>query len=113
VTQRMFDIVVRTLSDRPPAALAEVSGEIDVTSATEFTSAIHASTEVDPLIVDLTRLTYIDSAGFAALDYLLHKRAITIVINPRSLIHGAAKLVALPCYDTIADAQQAAHSASQ
>ena len=115
MTQQMFDINVRKLdtSDHRSAALAQVSGEIDVTSAAEFVQAIHATTGPDTVIVDLTGLTYIDSAGFAALDQLLHQDAITVVIGPDSPIHEAAMLVALPCHDTIADAQRASHDKLQ
>ena len=109
----MFDITSRELdiAGQPAKVLAEVSGEIDFTSATRFTRSIHSLAGPRPLVLDLTVLHYIDSAGFAALDHLLRQHAITIVLNPHSPIRTAARLVELPCYDTIADAVQAIHRA--
>jgi anti-anti-sigma factor len=110
---QLFDITSRTLdvSGHSSMVIAEVTGEIDVSCANGFAEAIHAITEPGPLIVDLSGLTYIDSAGFAALEGLLRQRGIAIVVEPHSPIHAAANLIDLPCHATIADAQQAIRGA--
>ncbi len=112
MTQQMFDITERKLdiAGQPAKLLAEVSGEIDFTNANRFARAIRSLGGPRPLVLDLTGLRYVDSAGFAALDHLLRQHAITIVLNPHSPIRAAAKLIELPCHDTIADAVQAIHS---
>ncbi len=113
MTEQMFDITSRKLdiAGEPAKVLAEVSGEIDVTNATPFTRAIRGLAGPRPLVLDLTGLKYIDSAGFAALDGLLRQHAITIVLEPHSPIRAAAMLIELPCHDSVADAVQANHSA--
>ena len=111
----MFDITNRKLdiAGQPAKVLAEVSGEIDFTNATRFTRAIRSLAGPRPLVLDLTGLHFIDSAGFAALDDLLRQHAITIVLDVHSPMHPAATLIDLPCYDTIADAVQAIQSAGR
>jgi anti-sigma B factor antagonist len=113
VTEQMFDITNRKLdiAGQPSKLLVEVSGEVDVTNATRFTRTIRGLAGSRPLVLDLTRLNYIDSAGFAALDRLLRQHAITIVLEPHSPIRAAAMLVELPCHDTVADAVRANRSA--
>lgn len=113
MNQQMFDITNRKLevAGQPSNVLVEVSGEIDVTNAPRFTRAIRGLAGPRPLVIDITGLNYIDSAGFAALDLLLRQHAITIVLEPQSPIRAAAMLIELPCHDTIAEAMLAISSA--
>jgi anti-sigma B factor antagonist len=78
-----------------------VSGEIDVTNAADFITSVDGVPGHGPLIVDLSGLRYLDSAGFAALFHMLDKLAIVVVVDPRSPIRPAATLVGLPCHDNV------------
>jgi anti-sigma B factor antagonist len=86
------------VSDRPSAASAEVAvtGEIDVTNAEEFSQSVLALDGRWPIILQLSGLGYLDSAGFAALDRLLALRVIVVVLSPESVVHKAAELMELP-----------------
>lgn len=86
------------LVDRPTdaASVATVTGEIDVTNAEDFIECIRGMSATRPIVVDLSRIRYLDSAGFAALDRLLAERTVPIVIAPDSGIHKAAVVMELP-----------------
>jgi ABC-type transporter Mla MlaB component len=99
VTTDMFRLTSRTLD--PPLVLLELDGELDVTAAQAFTEAVTDAAGRAPLVLDLTNLSYIDSAGFAALDRLLGDRRIAIVFAPHGTARGAAVLVGLPFHDTV------------
>lgn len=102
MTQALFHLTIREIADRTPVVVVvEVTGEIDATNAAEFTAAVDAVPGARPLVVDLSGLGYIDSAGFAAVDRLLSRGAVTVVLAPHSPIRAAAKLIELPCHDTI------------
>lgn len=106
VTQSLFGLTVREIAGRTRAVVVvvEATGEVDAANATEFTRAIDRVEGPRPLVVDLSGLDYLDSAGFAAVDRLLSRQAITIVIDPHSPIRVAAKLIEMPCFDTVEDA---------
>ncbi len=76
-----------------------VTGEIDVTNAGEFTQAVQALPGPRPVILQLSQLEYLDSAGFAALDNLLAQGVIVVVLSSESLVHKAAELMELPFHD--------------
>ncbi len=77
------------------------TGEIDVTNAADFIRSVEDIPAPRPLIVDLSNLHYLDSAGFAALDQLLGRRAIVIVLDPDSPVRAAAALMGLPCHHSV------------
>ena len=77
-------------------SVARVTGEVDVTNTDDFTQSITALAGVRLIVVDLSRLSYLDSGGFAALDRLLADGTVLIVIAPDSPIHSAAGVMALP-----------------
>jgi anti-anti-sigma factor len=105
VTQPLYSLTTREIPDRTTAVVVvEASGEVDATNAAEFARAIDAVEGPRPLVVDLSGLDYIDSAGFAAVDGMLDRRAIIVVLDPHSPIHAAAKLIELPSHSTIEDA---------
>lgn len=78
------------------ASLVAVSGEVDVTNVSEFTRSVLAVSDNRPIILQLSGLRYLDSAGFAAVDRLLADGAIVVVLSPDSLVHKAAELMCLP-----------------
>jgi anti-anti-sigma factor len=98
----MFRLTSRRL---PPALLVEVTGEVDVTAASDFTRAVNDL--AGPVVLELSGLSYVDSAGFAALDQLLSHPAKVAVIGPDSAIRTAANLVGLPYHDSVDDAARA------
>src|SRR5262245_47051324 len=102
VTSPTFALTVETLRiGGTSRAAVRVTGEIDVTNACDFIQTIKEMDAPRPLIVDLSNLLYVDSAGFAALDQLLAHRAVVIVLDLNSPVHTAATLMRLPCHDTI------------
>jgi anti-sigma B factor antagonist len=83
------------LGDGPVAEVA-AAGEIDATNADDFVESIAALPGARPVILELSGLQYLDSAGFAALDRLLAQGAAVIVVSPESPVHRAAQLMELP-----------------
>lgn len=73
-----------------------VTGEIDATNADEFAQSLMALDGRWPIILQLSGLGYLDSAGFAALDRLLALGVIVVVLSPDSVVHKAAELMGLP-----------------
>ena len=78
------------------ASVATVTGEIDVTNAEEFIECVDGLSATRPVVLDLSRVRYLDSAGFAALDRLLAERTVLIVIAPDSGVYRAAVVMELP-----------------
>jgi anti-sigma B factor antagonist len=89
-----------------PAEVA-VTGEVDVTNVEEFTRSVLAVPGTRPIILDLSGLKYLDSAGFAALDRLLAQNAIVVVLSPESLVYKAAELMCLPVHHDVETARRA------
>ncbi len=78
-----------------------VSGEIDVTNVADFVNAVRAVDGPRPLVLELSEMRYLDSAGFAALDQLLAERVAVVVLDTDSAIHPAAALMGVPSYETV------------
>ena len=87
---------------------AEVTftGEFDVTNVEEFTQSVLAVPVNRPIILELSGLRYLDSAGFAALDRLLAQGAVVVVLTPKSIMHRAAELMCLPFHHDTEAARQ-------
>jgi anti-sigma B factor antagonist len=75
-----------------------VTGEVDVTNVDEFTQSVLAVPGPRPVILVLSGLKYLDSAGFAALDRLLEQAAIVLVLSPDSFMYRVAELMCLPIH---------------
>jgi anti-sigma B factor antagonist len=102
VSSATFALAIETLRTGDTSrATVSVTGEIDVTNASDFVRTINEIDAPHPLIVDLSNVLYLDSAGFAALDKLLAQGAAVIVLDPNSPVHTAASLMRVPCHDTI------------
>jgi anti-sigma B factor antagonist len=84
-----------------------VTGEVDVTNVEEFTRSVLAVPDTRPIILDLSGLNYLDSAGFAALDRLLAQNAIVVVLPPESVMYKAAELMCLPLHHDVETARRA------
>jgi anti-sigma B factor antagonist len=84
-----------------------VTGEVDVTNVEEFARSVLALPGTRPIILDLSGLKYLDSAGFAALDRLLAQNAIVVVLSPESPVYKAAELMCLPLHPDVEAARRA------
>ena len=82
----------------PGAAEVTVTGEIDVTNVDEFTRSVLDVPGPRPVILQLSSVKYLDSAGFAALDRLLEQDAIVLVLSPDSFMFRVAELMCLPIH---------------
>ncbi|OBI47442.1 hypothetical protein A5707_19350 [Mycobacterium kyorinense] len=83
-----------------------VTGEIDASNADDFAKSVGALSD-EPVILDLSGLRYLDSAGFAALDRLLAAGAVVVVVSPDSVVYKAAQLMALPFHPDVETARRA------
>jgi anti-anti-sigma factor len=90
--------------------VATVTGEIDVTNADDFAESVRELSEHRPVVLDLSSLRYLDSAGFTALDRLLVEGDAVIVIALGSLVHRAAVVMELPFQPDADSALQAAQA---
>ncbi|MBV8862415.1 MAG: STAS domain-containing protein [Mycobacterium sp.] len=88
------------------ASLVAVTGEVDVTNVGEFTRSVLAVSHNRPIILQLSGLRYLDSAGFAAVDRLLAAGAVVVVLSPDSPVHKAAALMCLPFHHDTETARQ-------
>jgi anti-anti-sigma factor len=105
MSESLFTVNVRPGAHDGPAdtTVVDVTGEIDATNATEFQRAVR-DIPARPLVVDLSALQYSDSAGFGVLDELLARDAVVIVLAPHAPMRAAARLLDLPCHDSVATA---------
>ncbi|MFG1717250.1 STAS domain-containing protein [Micromonospora chalcea] len=72
-----------TTSDRPDGVrVLTAVGEIDMSNASSFAEALAEAVrpEGEPLVVDLTKVEYLDSAGLAAL--FPHTDRIALIAGP-------------------------------
>ena len=99
-----FDLEVSTAVPSGEAMVATVTGEVDVMNASDFARAIEDIGAPRGLILDLRRLQYMDSAGFAVVYRLLELRAVVVVLTVNSPIHTAATLIGLPYHDSVESA---------
>jgi hypothetical protein len=104
MTAAAYSLKVTTgqlLPGGPPVTVAAVAGEVDTTNAAAFRAAAEQLATDDPTILDLSDLTYLDSAGFAALHHLLADRPVAAVLPARSPLSRAAVLMSLPHSETV------------
>jgi anti-sigma B factor antagonist len=99
MTRAVFQLQIPE-NDTAAATPAEVTvtGEVDVTNVDEFTRSVLAVPGPRPVILQLSAIKYLDSAGFAALDRLLEQNAIVLVLSPDSFMFRVAELMCLPLH---------------
>ena len=99
MTRAVFQLQIPE-SDTAAATPAEVTvtGEVDVTNVDEFTRSVLSTPGPRPVILQLSAVKYLDSAGFAALDRLLEQGAIVLVLSPDSFMYRVAELMCLPLH---------------
>ena len=107
MTRAVFQLQIPE-SDTAAATPAEVTvtGEIDVTNVDEFTRSVLALPGPRPVILQLSPIKYLDSAGFAALDRLLEQGAIVLVLSPDSFMYRVAELMCLPIHQDVETARR-------
>lgn len=105
MTTARFTIKVETDSAPP---VVTVTGELDITNATDFVESTRSVPGPRPLVLDLSDLVYLDSAGLAMLDRLTGTNHAVVVIPPTSPMFRAAMLMDLPRHDTVEEAISAA-----
>jgi anti-sigma B factor antagonist len=91
--------------------VAAVTGELDVTNASDFVVSTENLPGVRPIVLDLSDLVYLDSAGLATLDRLTGTNSAVVVIPPSSPMFRAAELMDLPRHDTVEQAISAVEPA--
>jgi len=83
----------------------QIHGDVDAANAADLGNALR-ELAAPALIIDLSPLSYFDSAGFAMVDRLLDEIQVVVVISPDSVMRPAAELVNLPFFDSVAEAHK-------
>jgi anti-sigma B factor antagonist len=94
--------------DTVPAV--QIRGDVDAANAADLSNALR-ELAASALIIDLSLVDYLDSAGFAMIDRLLDEAPVAVVISPDSVMRPAAELINLPFHDSITDARRSMESA--
>jgi anti-sigma B factor antagonist len=102
---------LQTLKDRGGSTPAEVAvtGEVDASNVVEFTRSVRELSGARPVILQLSDVKYLDSAGFSALDRLLAEGEIVIVLAPDSFMYRVAELMCMPIHPDAEAAREALH----
>jgi anti-sigma B factor antagonist len=108
VSRAVFQLHVPEDDDGPVPVEVTVTGEVDASNVREFTRSVSELPAERPFILQLSRVKYLDSAGFAALDRLLAENAILIVLSPDSFMYRVATLMCMPVHDDAETARRAA-----
>lgn len=87
-------------------AEVRVTGEVDVTNVDSFTRSVLEVPGARPIILELSGVKYLDSAGFAALDRLLEQEAIVLVLSPDSFMYRVVELMCLPIHHDVETARR-------
>ena len=98
MTRAVFQLQIPESAAAATPAEVTVTGEVDVTNVDEFTRTVLSTPGPRPVILQLSAVKYLDSAGFAALDRLLEQGAIVLVLSPDSFMYRVAELMCLPLH---------------
>jgi anti-anti-sigma regulatory factor len=82
----------------------QIHGEVDSANVGDLGDAMR-ELATPALIIDLSLVGYLDSAGFAMVDRLLDEIQVVLVVSPQSVIRPAAELINLPFYDSVDEAR--------
>jgi anti-sigma B factor antagonist len=107
VSRAQFELHTSPTNGDPTATEVTVIGEVDASNVADFTQALQELPGPRPLILHLSQVRYIDSAGFAALDPQLADKTILLVMTPDSLMYRAAELMCMPVHRSADDARRA------
>ena len=97
---------LETAPERTPVEVT-VTGEVDASNVVDFDRSLRELPGERPMILHLSSVKYLDSAGFAALDRLLADRHIVIVLSPKSFMYRVAELMCMPIHHDAKAARRA------
>jgi anti-anti-sigma factor len=101
---RRLDVGEGSAAAAAGAGVIEVRGEVDADNVADAESALAELAAEGPIVLDLSRAAYFDSAGFAMVYRLLGRAALAVVVSPDSPLRTAATLIGLPLHDDVAAA---------
>jgi anti-sigma B factor antagonist len=100
---------LHTTPDSKPLEVT-VTGEVDASNVVAFDAALRELPGGRPVILHLSSVKYLDSAGFSALDRLLADHEIVIVLAPKSFMYRVAELMCMPIHHDVKAARRAIRS---
>ena len=113
MTQFTASVTARRSAEHP-YTLVELAGEADTTASGQIREVLRAAASEPPrrLIVDLSALTFMDSAALHAILYtnraLTRQGRMLALVNPQAAVRRVLDLTEagqlLPIYDSLADA---------
>jgi anti-sigma B factor antagonist len=106
VSRAEFQLAVPVDGEAPTPTEVTVTGEVDASNVQEFTRSVREVSGQRPLILQLSSVKYLDSAGFSALDRLLADDEIVIVLAPNSFMYRVAELMCMPIHHDVEAARQ-------
>lgn len=84
-----------------------VTGEVDASNVVEFNRSVRDLPGGRPMILHLSKMKYLDSAGFSTLDRLLADHEVVIVLAPNSFMYRVAELMCMPIHHDAKAARRA------
>ena len=109
-----FDYALFSMDRVQGCAVVVASGEIDLCTAPALGEALEAAADQsDRIIIDLTRVTFLDSSGMAAMVQALNRdhhrqRGTLCLVGPSGLVLRALQVTDLtklfPIYDSLDEA---------
>jgi anti-sigma B factor antagonist len=106
VSRAEFQLQVAGNGDGSTPAEVTVTGEVDASNVRAFAQSLEELPGPRPVILQLSNIRYLDSAGFSALDRILADDAILIVLAPNSFMYRVAELMCMPIHHDVAAARQ-------
>ena len=97
---------LKTPSEPTPVEVT-VTGEVDASNVVDFDRSLRNLPGARPMILHLSSVKYLDSAGFSALDRLLADHQIVIVLAPKSFMYRVAELMCMPIHHDAKAARRA------
>jgi anti-sigma B factor antagonist len=113
VTRAVFQLQSPNGDDARTPAEVIVTGEVDASNVSDFTRSVQELPGARPVILQLSSVKYLDSAGFAALDRLLAENAVVIVLSPDSFMYRVAELMCIPMHHDAKSARRALREAAK
>ena len=101
-----FQLQVAENGDGSIPAEVTVTGEVDASNVRAFARSVQELPGARPVILQLSSIRYLDSAGFSALDRLLADNTILIVLAPNSFMYRVAELMSMPIHHNVEAARQ-------
>jgi anti-sigma B factor antagonist len=105
MSRAQFQLQAHHGGSTPPEVV--VTGEVDASNVVEFTRSVRELPGARPVILQLSSVRYLDSAGFSALDRLLAEDEVVIVLAPDSFMYRVAKLMCMPIHHDAKAARKA------